>query len=138
MASVSYEAAGAIDSQGRLQILDLADFRAAMTRFGAGTQVVVRVDEYRSRRSSQANRYYWLVIGLISDHTGYEKDELHEYFKQRFNPITVALGKEPEVIGGSTRKLTTDQFYEYVERIRRFALTELGVTTPDPDRREAA
>ena len=133
-----FEAAGHVDDQGQLQMDDLPGFRRAMQRFGRGLQVTVRVEEYKSRRSSQANRYYWTVVGLISDHTGYEKDELHDYFKKRFNPTTVALGEDAEVIGGSTRKLNTAQFYEYVERIRRFAVSELGVETPEPDRREVA
>lgn len=133
-----YEGAGVIDDEGRLQMHDLAGFRRAMQRFGRGLEVTVRVEEFRSRRSSQANRYYFgAVLREISEHTGYEVDELHEYFKKKFNPVTFSMGSDEEVIGGSTRKLNTNQFYEYVERIRRFAETELGVSTPDPDRRVA-
>ena len=126
-----YETAGHIDALGRLVLQEPDLFKAAMRTFTVGAAVIVSVERHRDRRSNQANRYYWYILGLISDHTGFERDELHELFKKRFNPITVDLGGE-ETIGGSTKKMPPDQFYEYVERIRRFALDDLHVTTPDP------
>lgn len=130
----TYECAGHIDASGKLVLVEPREFKGAMERFGRGLAVTVRVEERRDRRSSQGNRYYWFILGLISEHTGFEKDELHELFKKKFNPVTVSLGQEEDVIGGSTRKMDTKRFAEYVERIRRFAETELNVTTPDPER----
>lgn len=96
-------------------------------------RVIVRCELKRDTRSSQANRYYFgAVLRAISEHTGYEVDELHAYFKKRFNPRHIELGGDEDVVGGSTRKLNTQQFTEYVERIRRFAASELGVVTEDP------
>ena len=135
--NTSYEAAAHIDANGKLVLQEPAGFKRAMNQFGRGLAVTVRVDERRDKRSQRANRYYWLIIGLISDHTGYEKDELHELFKKRFNPVTLSLGNEADTIGGSTRKMDTKVFGEYVERIRRFAETELGVVTPDPESQAA-
>lgn len=84
----------------------------------------------QATRSLDQNAYYWgVVLTLIAEHTGYETDELHELFKQRFNPMTV-LG---DTIGGSTKKLGTSGFSAYVERIRRFALTELQIDIPEPN-----
>jgi hypothetical protein len=133
----SYEAAAHIDANGKLVLQEPDGFRKAMQQFGRGLAVTVRVDERRDKRSSQANRYYFFILGLISEHTGYEKDELHELFKKKFNPITVSLAKEEEVVGGSTTKMNSKVFSEYVERIRRFAETELGVITPDPESQAA-
>lgn len=90
-------------------------------------------------RSEQANAYYWHVLGLIAEHTGETEDDLHEFFKVKFISKRVALCdgngevKDDVVIGGSTSKLSRRDFFDYVENIRHFALTELDVTTPDPD-----
>lgn len=118
---------------GRLVLADEPGYRRAVRRLKPG-KAILRLEEDRPQRSAQANRYYWgVVLALISEHTGYEVDELHEYFKQRFNPARVSLGEDESVIGGSTRKLDSKQFTEYVERIRRFAVTELSVTIPDAE-----
>lgn len=133
MADLSnYQAAARIDN-GALRLEDKDAFGRAMWRMRPGP-VVVKIERPSSSRSAQANRYYWgVVLALIAEHTGYEQDELHEYFKKRFNPATVALGEAEETIGGSTAKLDTTAFHDYVERIRRFAETELDVRIPDPN-----
>ena len=100
-------------------------------------RVLVRVGP--PKRSDEANAYYWLVLGLIEEHTGHSADDLHEYFKQRFIPKRLALSddngevKDDVVIGGSTAKMSRQDFYDYVEAVRHFALVELHIETPDPD-----
>lgn len=128
-----YQAAGEITNRGTLRLVDRSAFTRAMKRMRAG-KVIVVVQHPTTGRSSQANRYYWgVVLAAISEHTGYEQDELHEYFKKRFNPVFVSLGDGEEIVGGSTSRMDTSTFHDYVERIRRFALTELNVMTPDPN-----
>lgn len=127
-----YEHGGAITDEGKLVLDAPAAFAGAMRDMKRG-RVTIRVAIDRAGRSAQANRYYWgVVLRHISEHTGFEVDELHEYFKQTYNPVQVRIGHDETVVGGSTRHLNTQQFHDYVERIRRFAATELGITLPDP------
>lgn len=128
-----YQTAGVITERGTLKLADRSAFTRAMKRMRAGN-VIVAVQHPTTGRSAQANRYYWgVVLAAISEHTGYEQDELHEYFKKRFNPVSVALADGEETVGGSTSRMDVSAFHDYVERIRRFALTELNVTIPDPN-----
>lgn len=97
------------------------------------------VQRLRAARSQPQNRYYWgVVVAALADHTGYTPDELHEVLKQKFLPKALALldgngeVKGEFVMGGSTRTLKTDEFMDYLARVRRFAAEELGVDTPDP------
>lgn len=109
-----------------------ADLTKAMRHFKPGP-VTIRVErETSGKRSNQANRYYRLVLGLIADHTGDDEDDLHEYFKRRFlEPETIkVMGHEIEIY---TSIKDPKKFHKYVEDIRRFALVELSVETPDPD-----
>lgn len=60
--------------------------------------------------------------------------EVHFFLKQKFNSVSIA-SKDGEVIDvpGSTTKLTTIEFSEYVERINQFSSMYLGVVIPDPN-----
>lgn len=97
-----------------------------------GCEVDITRREYG--RSSQANRFYWgVVLREASEYTGDTPEDLHEYFKRRFLPKAVCIAKangeviDDAVVGGSTTKLTVAEFSEYIERVRHFLITELGL-----------
>lgn len=94
----------------------------------------------RATRSVQSNRYYWgVVVELLSDHTGYTPDEIHEVLKAKFIPkrLSVSDGngeiKGEFVIGGTTTEMNKLEFGEFITRIREWAAEELHVVIPDPD-----
>jgi hypothetical protein len=102
--------------------------------------VVVTIEKRHATRSLQANRYYFgVALKLLSEHTGYTVDELHEWAKAKFIPKHLALldkngeVRDDLVIGGTTTRLNRVEFYEYIEALRKFAAEELGVVIPDPD-----
>jgi hypothetical protein len=99
--------------------------------------VIVEVKEGRGKRSNQQNAYYWSTIcKLISETTGYTPEEVHEFFKEKFlsERKCILIGNEErEIEKASTTKLTTKQFEEYAENIRRFAATELNISIPTPN-----
>lgn len=99
----------------------------------AGQRVEVVIRKYRKRRSNNQNAYYHgVVVKLISDHTGYEADEVHEILKQLF------FSKEIEVAGkvlmiATTTKETTSEWEDRMSQIRSWASIELGVFIPEPN-----
>lgn len=128
-----YTASADVTEDGRLELDDRESFSKAMRSFKRG-RVSVRVEIDRQRRSNRANRYYrGVVLHLISEHTGDDPNDLHEHFKRMFTEpvIRTVLGKEIEIY--TTREDDSQEFYDFVERVRRFALMDLGVDTPDPD-----
>jgi hypothetical protein len=80
-----------------------------------------------------------VALKLLSEHTGYTVDELHEWAKAKFIPKHLALldkngeVRDDLVIGGTTTRLNRVEFNEYIEALRKFAAEELGVVIPDPD-----
>ena len=105
-----------------------------------GVEVTAVFEVKKANRSQAANRYLWgVVYRMLSEHTGYTVDELHDWAKQRFIPkhVTFADGngeiKDDLVIGGSSAKLNANDFYEFVENIRRFSAEHLDCVIPDPD-----
>lgn len=77
--------------------------------------------ERRTERSDQQNSYYWaIVVGMLADHIGNEKEEMHEILKQKFKIK-------------STATLKTKEFEEYIANIVRFAASELHFVIPSPN-----
>jgi hypothetical protein len=99
--------------------------------------VIVIVSECRGKRSDNQNRYIWgVVYKLISDFTGYTCEEVHEYYKEKFlsDKKTIQIGAEEIPINvASTTKLSTKEFEEYCENIRRHAAVELQILIPEPN-----
>ena len=82
-------------------------------------------------RTNPQNRLYWSVyIKTLADHFGMTPDECHENLKLFFNPIDSKL-IPGERVGGSTTKMTTKEFGEYLDKIKIWALTDHNVTLPE-------
>jgi hypothetical protein len=141
MASVSdLVVASAEVKSGKLYIRNRRAFDDQIARLDERWELEVTVKRQRATRSQQQNRYYWgVVVHLLSEHTGYTPDEMHEFLKMKFIPKTLAVCDgngvivDEFVIGGSTREMNTIQFGEYVEEIKQWAAQELDVVIPDPD-----
>ncbi len=97
-------------------------------------RIEIKVD--RDKRSGNQNRFYWgCVIKLLSDHTGFTPDEMHETLRAKFLKYQKPMppnGYMATVIQ-STTDLDTKEFEEYIEEIRRFAIQELDVEIPTPN-----
>lgn len=99
----------------------------------------VKSDDGKSKRSNQQNRYMWgVVYKVLSDHTGYTSDEIHEICKWKFLKTWVRLEKknhqsEEMQITKSTASLSTVEIEKYLEEIRRWASIELGCWIPLPN-----
>lgn len=110
----------------------------------------VTIEPARMTRSHSQNAYLWAVpYKLLSEHTGYEAEELHEYFcGQVFGWKDKKVPRTPRNPTGiesvPVRTTTTDEqgkrcvltvtaFSDFVAYIQRFAAQKCGVLIPDPD-----
>ena len=99
-----------------------------------GKTVVITVGEQKKRRSLNLNSYYWaVVVKLLSDETGYDKDEMHEVLKSMFLRTRYQIKGVWVDSTKSTTKLTHKEMSEFIEEVKRFASTTLGVYIPDPN-----
>lgn len=124
---------------GRLDIRRKKDMQAALQRMH-DCEVLITITPRKAARSQPQNRWYWgVIVELISEHTGYTPDEIHEVLKAKFLPKRLAVSddngeiKGEFVIGGTTTRLNKIEFGEYCESIRRWAAEDLGVVIPDPE-----
>jgi len=99
--------------------------------------------ENSKKRTSPQNKYYWSgVIPLVKDgliDVGYREitsnEQVHDLMKFMFLKKQIANEETGEVIEtiGSTTKLTTTEFNDYIDRIAQFAAEMLGVVIPPPN-----
>jgi hypothetical protein len=83
------------------------------------------------KRTTPQNKLYWGVyIKTLAEFFGMFPDECHENLKLLFNPIDSKLVPGGRV-GASTTKMTTQDFGEYLDKIKIWALTEYNVTLPE-------
>jgi hypothetical protein len=116
--------------KGKIFLDSPGAFKALLARF-EGKQIAVRVTKHHLARSLSQNAYLWgVVYPLLAEHCGYELEEVHEALKFRF--LRDRQNETPGLVRvGSTARLSTAEFTEYIEQCRHLA-AELGIVIPDP------
>lgn len=90
----------------------------------------------KNRSNDQNSYYHGVVIKLLSEHTGYDEDDMHEILKSLFLSDRERLmwDKRKKVTRvKSTSTLTTVEFEQYLDKVRKWAAAELGVYIPLPN-----
>lgn len=139
---------GHIDEDGRFGLLSTEKAaRQAYFRTLAGKDVDIEVREHRDRRSERANAYYWACVLTPMSQSGSAGDqspeEIHDAMCARFLPdehkrvafFNAMTGEQLDIEIDTRRssKLKGDEFYDFVEQVRKFALEFMGVHTENPD-----
>lgn len=141
MAAVSDLVVGSAEIRGgKLYIRNRKAFDLQIAQLREGWELEVTVKRQRATRSQQQNRYWWgVVIHMLSEHTGYTPDEMHDFCKMKFIPKRLAVCdgngviQDEFVTGGSTREMNTIEFGEFMEAVREWAAETLDCVIPDPD-----
>jgi hypothetical protein len=125
-----------VDGTGHLHLVDRHGFRRAVRTF-AGTSVDLVLRRHAKHRSDRQSRYYFgVVVAMLAEHLGYTRDEMHDALKLRFLRLEDADHPLPTV--RSTASLTSAEFERYLEDVRIFAASTLGVIIPLPNEAETS
>jgi hypothetical protein len=115
-------------NSGILKLYNRQKFNAWLLSLG-NKNVTLSVEPKKKHRSHNQNAYYWgVVIDLLAYHFGYTPEEMHEALKWKFLRVD---GPVPTV--RSTRKLTTKEFMEFIEKVQIWAASEYQVDIPSPN-----
>lgn len=116
----------------KIEFLEKIDFTKLENKI---VDIVVMSDI--NKRTIQQNEYYWgCVVPIIASDLGYDIETMHDVLKHKF------LKKTKEFINNkgqkeefektiSTTKLTTKQFVDYIESIKRWASEFLNIYIPE-------
>ncbi len=107
-----------------------------------GRQVTLILQERKTNRSNNQNRYYWgVVIPLVQaglKDAGYQrvtKDATHRLLKKMFLIDEIVNPMTGEILSfeGSTADLSTKKFNGYVDEIAQWSAETLQLVIPDPN-----
>lgn len=127
---------------GRLFLRNRREFDRQIAQMNEGWSLEVSVKRQRATRSQQQNAYYWgVVIERLVEQCdfNYTADDMHELLKARFIPKRMAIADgngeivAEYVFGGSTRRMNTLEFGDYLRDIKAWALDKLKLEIPEPD-----
>ncbi|MCW3109899.1 MAG: hypothetical protein JWQ09_4405 [Segetibacter sp.] len=96
---------------------------------------VVEIKEARESRSLKQNNLYWVYIGILGEHLGYNSKEMHHVTKkhllgsyEKANKVT----SEIETFTPSSKDLDTLEFTQYIENVRLWAMQDFDCYLPTP------
>lgn len=88
----------------------------------------VLIERYERHRTLQANRRYWLLCERVAQHTGHDKDEIHDFFKEKFlGTRLIEIAGERFWARPSTRKMKVGAFNDYMRQCEQYAIETIGV-----------
>lgn len=105
-------------------------------------QVVIKIEKFKKKRSTQQNRFYYGVIIPIVQNCLKEaghimtNESTHDLIKLKFLKETLFVNETTgEVIERikSTTELSTSQFMDLLAEINNFTFEYFGVTLPSPN-----
>lgn len=105
---------GRVNERKELELHDKSALDQALDQL-RGKRIVIVLKEWRRRRSLDANAYYWYVCTFIANEVGDDPEAVHEGLKHKYLHQGWIRPGIPKV--GSTRKLDSKEFAEYVDRI---------------------
>jgi len=115
----------------KLQLQNPDDFKALIVSLD-GKDIELTLGKKKENRTLNQNDLMWAINTLIANELGWEKEDLHEFFKEKFSPKKKITVKGVEtIIPKGTSQFTKEEFSEYIERIKRFAAIELGIVIPE-------
>lgn len=97
---------------------------------------VMTVERVQKPRSNPQNAYMWVCFTIIaqawSEAIGrvVTPENVHDAYCLLFLPVTMPNGTN---IPGSTSKLTTEEFTDFLNKVQADAETEYGIKLPNPD-----
>lgn len=120
-----------IDQEGKSTV----SRRDEMERFlkaNAGNRLIL---EIRKQRSAKQNNVWWMYMGILSDHTGFTPEEMHEVCKFKFLLTEKVNENTGEVMNfiRSTRDLSSTEMNDLQEKLKVWAAESLKVVLPDPN-----
>lgn len=125
-------------------VRDLSKIVAFLSALSPKKMWKVTISLYRRDRSDLQNNALWgVAYKLLSDETGNDMEDLHDYFLRKyFGEVEVWVLderiKRPRRTTttnseGKRDLITTVEFKEFYALIQRIAAIEAGVDIPDPD-----
>lgn len=115
--------------KGEIRMNKSFDFMCSQLRNG---RYRVTIERYTEPRTLNQNALMWLWFTCIEQETGTDKQDVHDYYCNRFLRRTAFINGRELVISGKTSSLNTLQMTDFLNKIKADAAAEFGITLPLP------
>ena len=88
------------------------------------------IEREKRKRSLSQNALYWKWLGIASEESGHDPDELHEYYKHRFVGAVMIDVDGESFAYRTTTGLSTAQMTAYLEKVSRDIGSRWGLALP--------
>ena len=86
----------------------------------------------KKSRTLNQNNGYWLWLTHLENRTGQDKEEIHEYFLQKFPTYEIKeILNRQEKVQVRTSGMNVKQMSNYMNKVQTFCHVELGEPLPD-------
>ncbi len=116
------------DTKNDIQARHAMEYLERLIKSGAH----VEVKQVRRCRSKWQNAYFHVIVGLFSDHTGYEKREAKDIIKRHCG-LAYKNEKHGTMHLKDTSDLDVSEFSEFLDTVIRWCAIEHGLVVPDPE-----
>lgn len=118
---------------GKLQ-KNISELIAVELKAYEGKRVEISIQKLKSERSIQQNRYYWMLVTILANELGYDKEDMHEICKFKFLKREKVIEGSGEVLEylKSTTTLSKADFADMTSDLIRWAVESFGIVLPLP------
>ena len=96
-----------------------------------GEEIEIRIKVRTNNRTTEQNSLYWKWINIMSEETGFTKEEMHELIKYKFLKRTsINNNGVEEVKLKSTTTLTVKEFTKLMDDILYWSNNTLNINLP--------
>ena len=116
--------------RGKLILNNKQQFQDQLVEF-EGKDVVIKITERNNNRTKDQNSLFWKWIEIISNHTGYTKEETKELISYKFlqRERVDAEGYTETYLRG-TSTLSKKEFNEFMNEVSYWSNSTLNITLP--------
>tara|TARA_R100001377_G_C3193441_1_gene111549 strand:- start:659 stop:1042 length:384 start_codon:yes stop_codon:yes gene_type:complete len=119
-----------IIKKGNLKLNNKEQFQEQLLQF-EGKEVVIKITERNNNRTKDQNSLFWKWVEIISNETGYTKEETKELISYKFlqRERVDAEGYTETYLRG-TSTLTKKEFNEFMNEVSFWSNSTLNITLP--------
>ena len=116
--------------KGNLILNNKQQFQEQLIQF-EGKEVVIKITERNNNRTKDQNSLFWKWVEIISNETGYTKEETKELISYKFlqRERVDAEGYQETYIKG-TSTLSKKEFNEFMNEVSFWSNSTLNITLP--------
>lgn len=96
-------------------------------------QHTISISKRKEKRSLDQNSLFWVWMKAISDETGQDQQDVHDYCCSLFLKRQIKINNQIKTVVGGTSKLSKEAFTEFLQKIQADASSELGIRLPVPE-----